>query len=275
MDRTILVTGAASGMGKATADLLRQSGDKVIAVDINQTDGIDIAADLSTKGGRASAISQIISKCPDGIDGSVTWAGVGETEKTISVNYFGQIDLLNGIRHLLEKSKAPRVIITSSRNSLYPPCPQLVDLCLEGREEEALTLVKSLMACFTAGGGPNTRSGYIASKTAALYWMRRNCCSPEWGGKGILVNAIAPGLIDTPMTKGIMKPGPTRDWLIGEHPQAISSNERLLQPEEAAQLCKFLLSPEQSILIGQILYMDFGTEAILRGDDVLKVYGKP
>jgi NAD(P)-dependent dehydrogenase (short-subunit alcohol dehydrogenase family) len=244
--------------------------------DINKTDDIDIVADLSTKGGRASAISQIISKCPDGIDGSVTWAGRGEiTGKTISVNYFGQIELLNGIRHLLEKSKAPRVIVTSSRNSLYPSCPQLVDLCLEGREEEAVALVECLKGCFKEDFSPNARQAYIASKTAPLYWMRRNCCSPEWGGKGILMNAIAPGAIDTPLIKGAMEPGPVRKWLIADHPQAISINERFLQPEEAAQLCKFLLSPEQSILIGQILYMDFGTEAILRGDSVLKVYGKP
>jgi NAD(P)-dependent dehydrogenase (short-subunit alcohol dehydrogenase family) len=274
MDRIIVVTGAASGMGKATADLLRKTGDKVIGLDINKTEGVDIAVDLSTKGGRAQAVAEIISHSPGYIDGAVTWAGIGiNNEKTIPVNYFGQIEIFNGIRPLLEKSKTPRIIVTSSRNSLYPPCPQLVDLCLEGKEEDANELVKVILKAFPEGD--NTRCAYIASKLAALYWMRRNCCSPEWGGKGILMNAIAPGMIDTPMTKPAMAPGSLREWLIVDHPQAISINQHIIQPEEVAELCRFMLSPGQSILIGQILYMDFGTEAILRGEDVLKVYGKP
>jgi NAD(P)-dependent dehydrogenase (short-subunit alcohol dehydrogenase family) len=269
MDRIILVTGAASGMGKATAELLRQRGSRVIGVDVKEAEGIDIIADLSTRNGRTAAVEKITAACPGYLDGAVTWAGIGvDTEKTIPLDYFGQVDVLTGIRPLLEKSKAPRVIITSSRNSLYPACPQLVKLCLDGREDEAVQLVKCLKSIFTAMDDPNSRPAYIAAKTASTLWMRRNCVLPEWGGKGILINAIAPGLISTPMTQPVMTPGPIWDWLLAEHPQAISADKHLLRPEEAAQLSAYLLSPEQSILIGQILYMDYGTEVILRGEKV-------
>jgi NAD(P)-dependent dehydrogenase (short-subunit alcohol dehydrogenase family) len=269
MDRVILVTGVASGMGKATAELLRKRGDRVIGVDIKEEDGIEIIADLSTGDGRAGAVEKIKAVSPGYLDGAITWAGIGnDTEKTIPLDYFGQVEVLKGIRHLLEKSKAPRVVITSSRNSLYPACPQLVKLCLDGREAEAVQLVKCLKSIFTEMDDPNSRPAYIAAKTASTLWMRRNCVLPEWGGKGILINAIAPGLINTPMTQPVMGAGPVWDWLLEEHPQAISAVKRLLQPEEAAQLSAYLLSPEQSILIGQILYMDYGTEVILRGEKV-------
>ena len=271
MNRIIVVTGAASGMGKATADLMASRGDKIIRVDIKGD--MDVIGDLSTKAGRQEVLNEIYDLAPGYVDGVIGWAGLGQGGVVVlAVNYFGQIDLLNGLRPLLEKSKAPRVVVTSSRNALYEPCEQLVQLCLDGKEEEAMALCRTLIDVFPVDFSDehnNWNQAYISSKVACARWMRKQSVAPEWGGKGILINGIAPGLVVTPMTAGALEPGhPARDYLFREHPQAINAPDRLNRPEEAAELSAFLLSPQQSILVGQMLFMDYGTEAILRGDRV-------
>jgi NAD(P)-dependent dehydrogenase (short-subunit alcohol dehydrogenase family) len=100
---------------------------------------------------------------------------------------------------------------------------------------------------------------YPVSKYALATWARREGIKAEWAGSGIRVNAIAPGLIATPMTDALREDpvfGPFADL----YPNAIGRPGR---PEEVAALIGFLLSPESSLLVGTMILVDGGTDAIL------------
>lgn len=253
MARTIVVTGSASGLGRATANKLEERGDRVITVDLN---GGDIVADLSTRQGREEVVTGLHDLAPDGIDGIATWAGLGGgSVKTLLVNYFGTVDLVEGVHDLLVTSDAPRVVITSSRMSLERADAVIVEQLLNGE-------VDSVSSMYDSEQEP--MAFYKASKTALARWMRRTAVSPEWGGRGIAMNAIAPGLIETPMTRPILGSTEGRAPLLAMHPQA---DTRRSQPEEIASLAAYLLSEPAGILMGQCIFADRGTEAILRGDE--------
>jgi NAD(P)-dependent dehydrogenase (short-subunit alcohol dehydrogenase family) len=139
--------------------------------------------------------------------------------------------------------------------SLYPPDERIVDALLEGDAQGV------------ARDFPQEESKpmayYIATKTALARWMRKNAVSADWGGRGIAMNAIAPGLIETPMTRGTLDDPVLRGRLIDMHPQV---QDVLSQPPEIAALAVYLLSEPAGLLVGQCIWADRGTEAISRGD---------
>lgn len=129
--RTIVVTGAASGIGAATAKHLRAQGDHVIGVDLA---GVDVNVDLATLTGRAALVDAIRDLAPHGIDGIVANAGVHRRDAmTVRVNYFGAIASLEGLRPLL-RLDAPRAVLITSRAVLLPVDDGVVEACLAGNE---------------------------------------------------------------------------------------------------------------------------------------------
>lgn len=254
MNRIVVVTGAGSGLGEATCAALEADGDRVIRVDLS---GSDVNADLSCAEGREEALGKIRELSPQRVDAVVTWAGGGGTTvNMLRVNYFGTVDLVEGLHPLLSKSTAPRVVVTSSRMSLEPCDEALVELLLSNREAEIVA---------TYSGEPTPLAYYIAAKTAVARWMRRTAILRKWNSRGIRINAIAPGFIETPRTRAGMVDPDTANWMLAMHPQA---EEVRSQAAEIGTLTRFLASPENSLLIGQCIFADRGTEAILRGDRI-------
>lgn len=139
--RKIVVTGSASGMGAATFARLEADGHRVIGIDLHDA---EVTQDLSTAGGRSGAIDDVVRIAGDSIDGLVTWAGVAGLSDVpgsllASVNYFGTVELLDGLRPLLAKGEAPAAIAVSSNSTTCQPgIPlHLVDQCLSGDEAAA------------------------------------------------------------------------------------------------------------------------------------------
>lgn len=101
------ITGASSGIGAKTKELLEQEGHRVINIDLK---GGDICVNLATEQGRAEAVSKLHEMCPDGLDGMICNAGVsgacGNLALIISLNYFGTVAVAKGVYDLLEKNTA-------------------------------------------------------------------------------------------------------------------------------------------------------------------------
>ena len=254
---TICVTGSASGMGAATAARLRDDGHRVIGVD--QRDA-DVVADLSTREGREAAISGVGDAVGGALDGLVTFAGLGPLPGRsgallTSVNYFGSVEMLAGLRPLLANgTDAAAVAISSNSTTCQPGIPQdLVDACVAGDEPRAREL----------GDAHGSLVAYPSSKIGIARFVRRNAPTDDWIGSGIRLNGIAPGLIDTPLTaEG--KADPELGPLLDGFPIPVGRPGR---PDEIAVLVDYLLSPLAGFFCGSIVFCDGGTDALLRPDD--------
>ena len=250
MSRTIVVTGSAAGIGQATAALLAASGHRVIGVDLREA---EVVADLSTWAGRATLVEGVRARCGGTLDAVVACAGVARPDGlTVSVNYFGAIATLEGLRPLLERGNQPRAVVISSITSTSPVSQRLVEACLRGDEPAALR---------AAEGQGHTI--YAATKAAVARWVRQQAPRPEWVGRGILLNAVAPGYIATPMTQSFIQ-----DMAVSAQQQRTLPIGRVGQPEEIARLINFLVSPENSYMVGQVVFIDGGLEAVTRGDHI-------
>jgi NAD(P)-dependent dehydrogenase (short-subunit alcohol dehydrogenase family) len=256
--RQVVVTGSASGMGAATVARLRSDGQRVIGVDRHEA---EIVADLSTSDGRSLAIDEVRRLAGDSIDGLVTWAGVAGLSDVaggllVSVNYFGTVELLEGLRPLLAVGESSGAIaISSNSTTCQPGIPMsLVAQCLAGDEEGAREAADQAGALAT----------YPATKLAVARWVRRNAPSEAWAGEGITLNAIVPGAIETPMLQAT-RDDPTIGKFIDAFPIPVG---RTGTPRELAEFVAFLLGPSARFCCGSLFFIDGGTDALFRPEDV-------
>ncbi|MFD4181422.1 SDR family NAD(P)-dependent oxidoreductase, partial [Rhodococcus sp. NPDC058514] len=120
---TYVITGAASGLGAATKARLESDGHRVIGVDLHNT---DVNVDLSTAEGRAEAIAKVTELADGKLDGFAPFAGLAAAagrpaSLLIAVNYFGAIELLEGLRPLLAAGENPSVVLISSNSTTSQP----------------------------------------------------------------------------------------------------------------------------------------------------------
>ena len=248
--RTYLITGSASGIGAATATLAEQRGGKVIRCDLRDA---DIVVDLSTPEGRQALIDQAAGFGT--IDAVLAVAG-GAHRGIIETNYFGALATLDGLRPLLAGSDAPRAVAVSSTASLAPADDG-------GR--------RSLSRRRRTRRG-RRRRGTRAGRLAERVRLRQACAdplgppvapSPDWGGAGIPLNIVAPGVIDTPAADYITKDPAVRAVIEARSPQPLGFPGR---PEWVAELLLWLTSTENHFVTGQIIFCDGGAEVSMVGD---------
>jgi NAD(P)-dependent dehydrogenase (short-subunit alcohol dehydrogenase family) len=257
--RTYVITGAASGIGAATSVLLKERGAQVIGVDIHNT---DINADLSTPAGRKGAVKSAIQLSGGSIDGIIPCAGLVQSiAPTVSVNFFGVTEFLTELLPTLKKSSAPRVAITSSMASLLPNSPELVNAMLASDEIDALAIAQELV-----DQGPE-KAGliYASTKRAISRWVRRECIKPEWAGAGIPLNAVGPGIVETPMVAGMIATAESRATIDAMIPMPLNYH---LKARQVAYLLAWLTSEENTHTTGQTIYIDGGSDASIRGDNI-------
>ena len=169
-ERSVVVTGAASGIGAATAARLAATGWRVIGVD---KDECDIVADLGTAEGRHHAVDAAAARCGGNLAGIVTCAGKaglpGRAGSEVSgVNYFGTVDVLDGLRPLLEPGGGA-VAISSNSTTVQPAVPaDLVEACLTHDEE----------LCARLADAHGSVAAYPATKLAVAHWVRRVATGP-------------------------------------------------------------------------------------------------
>ncbi|MFC1847938.1 SDR family oxidoreductase [Chloroflexota bacterium] len=260
MSITVL-TGSASGIGAAARTRFEKEGDKVIGIDIKDA---EIIADLSTNAGRESAVASVKQRCGDSIDRFVACAGLATYVRPLSlipsVNYFGTIDLLDGLFELLKQGRDPAAVaILSNAALLMPPDESpYVQALLNHDEGEAWRIIREFEEAddiLLAAG-----LAYAGSKFALGRALRHRALN--WGKLGVRLNGVAPGNTDTPMLHKVLEDPNTGD--------AVRSMEiplnRLGKPEEIAAVVYFLCSPEASFVHGSIVVVDGGIDANIRPD---------
>jgi NAD(P)-dependent dehydrogenase (short-subunit alcohol dehydrogenase family) len=250
---TVVITGSASGLGAATRDRLEHRGDTVIGIDLHNA---EIEADLASAEGRQGAVDAVGEQV-DALDGFVACAGLGPHvtpgSLLVAVNYFGAVDVLDGLLPLLSKGAHPAAVVVASNSiGLIPDEGTVVETMLAHDEPGARAIGDRVPGAVLYG----------LTKQAVARAVRQR--ADRWGAAGVRLNAIAPGPVMTPLLQGSLDDaelGPLVDAL----PIPL---RRRAQAHEMAGILAFLLSEDASYVHGSIWFADGGTDAQVRPDHI-------
>jgi len=244
-DRVALVTGGASGIGRAVCLRLAREGARIAIADLNQAAAAQLAEELRAGAGDAAAIGVDV-RAPDQVERMVaeterrlgpvqilvTCAGIGRTlpiletdldtwNETLAVNLTGTFLCAQAAARRMVEAGFGRIVMIGSVNSRRP---------ITGR------------------------NAYAVSKAGVLSLMQ--LMAIELAPHGVTVNGVAPGPIDTAMTRG-MHTQATRAAYAVRLPMG-----RYGTPEEVAAAIAFLVSDDASYITGHMLDVDGGFDAV-------------
>jgi 3alpha-hydroxysteroid 3-dehydrogenase len=257
MANHIVITGSASGLGQALAAALVAEGRPVIGIDRHQA---DIVADLDTPEGRHDAVAVALDASHGRLDGVVSCAALSplhdDPAAVVGVNYFAALAVLDGLRPALECGDAPAAVAISSIGAVDGTADPALVARLRQEDEPA--------ARREAADGTPYRSAiaYSSAKQAVALAVRARAGS--WGRAGVRLNVVAPGRMETPMLDGL-RADPLIAAGIEAYPTGIRANG---SARDVAGAVRFLLGSEATFVHGQILFVDGGTEALLRPEVV-------
>lgn len=247
------VTGAASGIGQAVANQLKNAGHDVITVDIRNA---DITADLSDSAQVDSAVRDIQALAQDGLHGFVPCAGLGpefpEKQNIPLVNFFCVIHMVQALRESLKKQGGAVVLISSNSAQMTQYDQGYVDALLNENKPAVVEMAPGLDGQTLYGGG----------KHALTRWMRR--MNQGFAGDGIRMNAVAPGFTETGMTKAGLE-DPKFGSAIRDFAASIPIGRPGLPQDQSDAIC-FLLSDKAGFVSGSVLFVDGGHDAVFRPD---------
>jgi len=247
--KVAVITGAASGMGRATALLFAKEGAKVVAVDIAEAE--KTSEDIRSGGGESFSVKVDVTKAPQIKDMMES-----------AVQRYGGIDVL---------------FCCAGRVSFG----NVVSLTEEEWDSVLDTNIKSMFLCakyaiprmIERGGGSvinmSSVSGLVGGVDEAAYDASKagiilltKATALDFGPKGVRVNCICPSSTDTPFLRNYAELTPDPAKFLEETAKQNAALKRLIKPEEVAQLVLFLASDESSAVTGTAMVIDAGYTAL-------------
>jgi NAD(P)-dependent dehydrogenase (short-subunit alcohol dehydrogenase family) len=243
-----VVTGAALGIGRATAIRLAADGATVVACDVNQDGLAETAAAITTAGGEVSTVPADVSKQAD-VDAVVgEAAGIGPV--TILANVAGVADYFLPVGELDDETWDRIIAINLTGGMRFA---RAVVPLMEQAGWGAITNIASVAALGGGGGG----TAYTAAKHGVIGLTKS--IAFLYGPRGLRCNAICPGGVATTIvqTSGY----PKVEWAGERLMTSFALSQRLAEPEEIAGLISFLSSDEGANLNGAVIASDGGWSA--------------
>lgn len=248
--KVALVTGGSGGIGSATLRRFVKEGAAVVCADINEEGGQALVEELERAGGQARFTRCDVTRLEEvtaAIDGAVSEFGridiLFNNAATSTGGYVADLDP-DGWDHSL------RVMLTAAMYGMKAAIPHM----LKQGGGSIISTSSIYGHVSSAGNAPyaTAKAGLInLTRTAAI----------EYGRRGIRVNAVCPGAVDTPMLDAVVGLGLKSREAIAE----MHALGRTIRPEEVANLVFFLASDESSGITGQAIIIDGG---LLAGCDL-------
>ena len=241
--KTVIVTGAASGIGRATASDLQRRGAVVIGVDRNPTPEANesFEVDLSDPG----SIDDLVSRLPEGADGLCNIAGVPPTmpgELVLKVNFLGLRRLTLGLVDRMADGASIVNLASMAGNGWRDNIGQVMEL-LNGDYDA----VNALVERYDIGTGARS---YFLSKEAVIVWTMEHRWT--WRSRGIRMNCVSPGPVETPALEAFIETLGRRAM------ESIRNMDRFGRPEDVTPTVAFLLSDDAAWYCGANLTPDGG-----------------
>ena len=240
-NKTVIITGAASGIGKAAAEIFAKHGANVVVSDIQESEGKAVVDGINSSGGKASFFKTDVAK-PEEMEALVNFAVKTYGKLDVAVNNAGIGGELNPVAEM--SIEGWQKVIGINLNSLFYGMKYQIQAMLKNGGGSIVNISSILGSVGFAGS-----AGYAAAKHGVIGLTQT--AALEYSAQNIRINAVGPGFIDTPLLNALN--AEMKQQLVALHPIG-----RLGKSEEVGELILWLSSDRSSFVTGSYYPVDGG-----------------